>query len=89
MVKRRSTKSQPTLNALPPAWLPTSWVWDDYSWEKMTLTLGITVLRGYMANGNPAIVMAAVMMVIVPVLVIFLLAQRWIIAGIKCTGLRS
>jgi multiple sugar transport system permease protein len=59
------------------------------TWEKMTLPLGITALRGYMASGNPAIVMAAVTMVIIPVLVIFLLAQRWIIAGITRTGLRG
>jgi multiple sugar transport system permease protein len=59
------------------------------TWERMTLPLGITALRGYMASGNPAVVMAAVTMVIVPVLVIFLFAQRWIIAGITRTGLRG
>ena len=59
------------------------------SWEKMTLPLGITALRGYLGSGNPAIVMAAVTMVILPVLLIFLVAQRWIIAGITRTGLRG
>lgn len=59
------------------------------TWEKMTLPLGITALRGYLGSGNPAIVMAAVTMVIIPVLVIFLFAQRWIIAGITRTGLRA
>ena len=55
----------------------------------MTLPLGITALRGYLGSGNPAIVMAAVTMVIIPVLIIFLFAQRWIIAGITRTGLRA
>lgn len=59
------------------------------TWERMTLPLGITALRGYLGSGNPAIVMAAVTMVIVPVLIIFLIAQRWIIAGITRTGLRA
>ncbi len=59
------------------------------TWEKMTLPLGITALRGYLGSGNPAIVMAAVTMVIIPVLIIFLFAQRWIIAGITRTGLRA
>jgi multiple sugar transport system permease protein len=59
------------------------------TWERMTLPLGITALRGYMSSGNPAVVMAAVTMVVVPVLIIFLFAQRWIIAGITRTGLRG
>jgi multiple sugar transport system permease protein len=42
-----------------------------------------------MSSGNPAVVMAAVTMVVVPVLIIFLFAQRWIIAGITRTGLRG
>jgi multiple sugar transport system permease protein len=59
------------------------------SWEKMTLPLGITALRGYMAGGNASVVMAAVTLAVVPVLVLFLVAQRWIIAGITQTGLKG
>jgi multiple sugar transport system permease protein len=59
------------------------------TWEKMTLPLGITALRGYMASGNASIVMAAVAIAILPVLVIFLLAQRWFITGVTRTGLKG
>lgn len=59
------------------------------SWEKMTLPLGVTALRGYMSAGNPAIVMAAVTMTVAPVLLIFILAQRWFIQGITQTGIKG
>lgn len=59
------------------------------TWSKMTLPLGITALRGYMASGNGSVVMAAVTLSIVPVLVLFLIAQRWFIAGITQTGLKG
>jgi multiple sugar transport system permease protein len=59
------------------------------TWEKMTLPLGITALRGYMASGNASVVMAAVALAITPMLIIFLLAQRWFIAGVTRTGLKG
>ena len=59
------------------------------TWEKMTLPLGITALRGYMGSGNASVVMAAVAIAILPVLVIFLLAQRWFITGVTRTGLKG
>jgi multiple sugar transport system permease protein len=59
------------------------------SWEKMTLPLGVTALRGFMSAGNPSVVMAAVAMTIAPVLLVFLLAQRWFIAGITQTGIKG
>jgi multiple sugar transport system permease protein len=59
------------------------------TWEKMTLPLGITALRGYMASGNPSVVMAAVTLSILPMLILFLVAQRWFIAGITQTGIKG
>lgn len=59
------------------------------TWEKMTLPLGITALRGYMASGNASVVMAAVALAITPVLILFLVAQRWFIAGVTRTGLKG
>jgi multiple sugar transport system permease protein len=55
----------------------------------MTLPLGITALRGYMSSGNASVVMAAVALAIMPVLILFLLAQRWFIAGVTRTGLKG
>jgi multiple sugar transport system permease protein len=71
--------------------------WNNYfqplifinTWEKMTLPLGITALRGFMASGNPSIVMAAVTLAILPVLLIYLLAQRWIVAGMMQSGIKG
>ena len=46
-------------------------------------------LRGYLASGNASVVMAAVAMTILPVLVVFLLAQRWIIQGVTQSGIKG
>ncbi|MEN9938948.1 MAG: L-arabinose transporter permease [Chloroflexota bacterium] len=59
------------------------------TWEKMTLPLGITALRGYLSAGSPAVVMAAVTMTIAPVLLVFLVAQRWFIEGITQSGIKG
>lgn len=59
------------------------------TWEKMTLPLGLTILRGYLGTGNTAAVMAGVVMAVVPILVVFLLFQRYLIEGITLTGLKE
>lgn len=59
------------------------------TWEQMTLPLGLTVLRGYLGTGNTAAVMAGVTMAITPVLLVFLLFQRYLIEGITLTGLKE
>jgi multiple sugar transport system permease protein len=59
------------------------------TWDKMTLPLGITALRGYMGSGSPSVVMAAVTLSILPMLILFLVAQRWFITGITQTGLKG
>lgn len=71
--------------------------WNNYfypliflnTWEKMTLPLGITALRGYLASNSASVVMAAVSLAILPVLLVFLFAQRWFIAGITRTGIKG
>ncbi len=71
--------------------------WNNYfypliflnTWEKMTLPLGITALRGYLASNSASVVMAAVSLAILPVLLIFLVAQNWFIAGITRTGIKG
>ena len=59
------------------------------SWEKMTLPQGIALLTGYMNSGNPSVVMAAVGLAILPVLIVFLIAQRWIIEALTRSGLKG
>ena len=57
--------------------------------ENMTLPQGIALLRGSMNSGNPSVVMAAVTMAIIPVLFIFIIAQRWIVQALTQTGLKG
>ncbi len=59
------------------------------TWEQMTLPLGLTILRGYLGTGNTAAVMAGVTMAVAPVLLVFLLFQRYLIEGITLTGLKE
>lgn len=72
-------------------------IWNSYflpliflnSWGKMTLPQGIALLTGYMGSGNPSVVMAAVTMAILPVLAVFIFAQRWIIEALTRSGLKG
>jgi multiple sugar transport system permease protein len=59
------------------------------SWERMTLPLGLTILRGYLGTGNVAAITAGISLAILPVLILFLLAQRYLIEGITLTGLKG
>lgn len=63
------------------------------SWDKMTLSQGIAFLSGAMgptgSTGNPSIRMAAVTMAIMPVLLVFLIAQRWIIEAFTQSGIKG
>jgi multiple sugar transport system permease protein len=59
------------------------------SYEKYTFPLAIATLQGYMGIGNRAHVLAGIMISIFPVLLVFLLAQRWVIRGIAVTGLKA
>ena len=59
------------------------------SWENYTFPIAIVMLNGYMGTGNRAHVLAGVMISIFPVLLFFLLAQRFVIRGIAVTGLKG
>lgn len=58
------------------------------TWEQMTLPQGIALLQTYMQSGNPSVIMAAVMMALLPVLIAFIFAQRWIVEAFARTGLK-
>jgi multiple sugar transport system permease protein len=57
--------------------------------EKMTLPMGIVLAAGYMGTGPIAGVMAAVSLAVLPVLVVFLAAQKYIVQGITLTGIKG
>ena len=50
--------------------------------ENFPITLGIFQLQGYMMTGSIAVVLAGVVMSLVPVIIIFLIGQRYLIEGI-------
>lgn len=59
------------------------------SWENFTIPLGLVTLRGYQNTGSIALVVAGVSIALVPVLIVFLLMQRYLIEGIALTGLKG
>jgi multiple sugar transport system permease protein len=59
------------------------------TWDNYTFPIAIVLLKGYMGTGNRAHILAGVMISIFPVLVFFLLAQRFVIRGIAVTGLKG
>ena len=56
--------------------------------RKFTLALGLAQFRG-LYNSEWHLLMAASMLVVAPVLVLFLIAQRYFVAGIALTGIKG
>ncbi|MEO6060436.1 MAG: carbohydrate ABC transporter permease [Thermoflexales bacterium] len=71
--------------------------WNEYfrpliflnSFDNFTIPLGLVALRGFMGTGNIAIVAAGIMMATVPVMVVLMTMQRYLIEGIAMTGLKG
>ena len=55
----------------------------------MTLPIAMDLLRGFLGSGNLSVVMAAMSMSILPVVLLFLVAQRFVIAGITMSGIKN
>jgi multiple sugar transport system permease protein len=55
----------------------------------MTLPIAMDLLRGYLASGNLSVVMAAMSMSILPVVLLFLIAQKFVIEGITMSGIKN
>lgn len=71
--------------------------WNDYflpyifisSWNKMTLPLGINALKGYMGSGNQSVILAAVSFAVLPIRIIFLFGQRYIVEGLTASAVKG
>lgn len=59
------------------------------NWELFTVPLGLVALRGYMGTGSVSVVLAGVVVALLPVVVVFVLAQRYLIEGIALTGIKG
>lgn len=55
----------------------------------MTLPVAMDVLRGYLSSGSLSLVMAAMSMSILPVVLLFLIAQKFVIEGITMSGIKN
>jgi multiple sugar transport system permease protein len=57
--------------------------------DKFTLPLGLVSLQGYLGTGSISIVLAGVIVSLIPVLVIYLIGQRYLVEGIMMGGLKG
>lgn len=86
---------RPALSAL--AIITFTGTWNAYfqpralieSQSAMTLPLAMDLLRGYLGQGNISLVMAAMSMAILPVVLLFLVAQKMVIQGVTMSGIRG
>jgi multiple sugar transport system permease protein len=71
--------------------------WNDFFWpnvflsssEKLTLPLGLASLQGAHGEGEAAVIFAAITLVVLPLLLIFLVFQRTLVDSIASTGLKE
>jgi multiple sugar transport system permease protein len=57
--------------------------------DSMTLPVAMDLLRGYLGAGNLSLVMAAMSMSVLPVILLFLLAQKLVIEGVAMSGIKT
>jgi multiple sugar transport system permease protein len=54
-----------------------------------TLPVGLNLLQGQYSGTSPAVMLAGVCMAVIPVLIVFILGQRYIVEGVTLTGLKA
>jgi len=87
--------SVPALAAL--AIFTFNYYWNDFfsaliflsSPQNLTLPVGLVLLQGTFAATSPAIMLAGVCLAVLPVFVVFVAGQRYIVEGITMTGLKG
>lgn len=71
--------------------------WNDYftplifmsTPERFPITLGIVDLQGYMGTGSISVVLAGIVLSTIPVVVIYILGQRYLLEGLMAGGLKG
>jgi multiple sugar transport system permease protein len=87
--------SKPALSAL--AIFTFNYHWNEFfrpliflnTYERMTLPLGLSILKGYFGTGSVSVIMAGVTLAVLPILVAFVFAQRYLVEGITLTGMKG
>jgi multiple sugar transport system permease protein len=70
--------------------------WADLLWplvvtsspERMPLAVGLATLSGYQGTISPGVMMAAALMAMAPILILFVVLQRRVVEGIAFSGLK-
>jgi multiple sugar transport system permease protein len=70
--------------------------WNDYFWpsiyltnrSQMTLPVGLITLQGLYKQGSPVVMFAAISMTVVPLLLVFVFAQRAMTESLTMTGFK-
>lgn len=57
--------------------------------EKFTIPLGLFNLQGYMMTGSISVVLAGIVLSMIPVMIVYLFGQRYLIEGIMMGGLKA
>jgi multiple sugar transport system permease protein len=57
--------------------------------EKFTLPLGLVALRGMYGQGSISVILAGVFISLLPVLLVYVVAQRHLVEGITLTGIKG
>lgn len=71
--------------------------WNEFFWpnifltspDKMTIPVGLVMISGRFGSGSPVVILAALSMIVVPLLILFAFAQRRITESVAMTGLRG
>lgn len=57
--------------------------------ESFTLPLGLVSLRGLFGSGSVSVVLAGVVLSLLPVLILYILSQKYLVEGITATGIKG
>lgn len=71
--------------------------WNDYftplvfmnTAERFPITLGIVDLQGYMGTGSISVVLAGIVMSTIPVIIIYIFGQRYLLEGLMVGGIKG
>lgn len=71
--------------------------WNDYftplifmnTKERFPITLGIVDLQGYMATGSISVVLAGIVLSTIPVIIIYIFGQRYLVEGLMKGGIKG
>jgi multiple sugar transport system permease protein len=72
-------------------------IWNDFfrpliflnTYELMTLPLGLTILSGFMGNGNISVILAGVTLSLVAPLLFYIVGQRYLVEGMTMVGVKG